>query len=158
MSKLRNTVGGLTVAGVLAVGTVGQYEGFRTHAYRDSVGIATVCYGETKGVRMGQVHTKAECDAMFGTRLDEFAGHVESCVVRPMPVKVEVAFTSLAYNIGWAGFCKSSVARLYHSGQDRAACDALLHFNRAGGRELPGLTRRRNSERTLCLQGLKERA
>lgn len=158
MSKLRKVGGGLTVAGVLAVGVVGQYEGLRTHAYRDSIGVPTICYGETKGVHLGQVHTKAECEAMFGTRLDEFANHIESCAHGALPVKTEVAFVSLGYNIGAAGFCRSSVARRWNAGDHAGACNAMLAYNRAGGRELSGLTRRRASERTLCLQGLREKA
>lgn len=155
MSKLRNTLGGMTVAGALAVGVVGQYEGLRTKPYYDSVHVLTVCYGETKNVK---AYTKAECDAMFGKRLDEFGNHVEACVHGAMPAKTEVAFVSLAYNIGWAGFCKSSVVRHWNAGDHPGACSAMMNFNRAGGRELPGLTRRRTSERTLCLQGLKEAA
>jgi lysozyme len=156
MSKLRNSLGGITVAGALAVGVIGQYEGTRYVPYYDSVHVLTVCQGETKDVRKDHVYTKAECDAMFGGRLDEFATHVEACAHGDMPKKTEVAFVSLAYNIGWAGFCKSSVVRHWNSGDHGGACNAMMNFNRAGGRELPGLTRRRNSERTLCLQGLKE--
>lgn len=63
------------------------------------------------------------------------------------------AFLSLSYNIGSAGFCKSSVARLWNAGETRAACDAMLEFNRAAGITMPGLTRRRTQERVLCLKG-----
>lgn len=59
----------------------------------------TICYGETKGVRMGQTATKAECDAMLLKRLDEFAGTVEACVKQPMSDRTLVSFVGLAYPI-----------------------------------------------------------
>src|SRR5262245_26015574 len=150
MSRLRKG----TAAGALAVAVVGGFEGLRTTAYEDAIGVPTICYGETRGVHLGDHKTKPECDAMLLTRLNEFAGRVEACVKRPMPDKVEVAFVSLAYNIGEGAFCASSVARLYSAGESRAACDAIMRFNRAGGHVLSGLTNRRKRERALCLEGL----
>jgi lysozyme len=150
MSRLRKG----TVAGALAVAVVGGFEGYRATAYQDAIGVPTICYGETKNVHLGERRTKADCDATLLARLDEFAGHVERCVKRRMSDKVEVAFVSLAYNIGAGAFCGSSVARLYNAGETRAACDAMMRFNRAGGRVLSGLTSRRKRERSLCLEGL----
>lgn len=144
-----------TLAGTLAVQKVGGDEGLRLKTYKDIVGVSTYCYGEIKGAKMGQVYTKAQCDALLLKRLDEFANHVESCITKPMSDKTEVAFTSLAYNIGWGGFCKSSVVRLYNQGKSTEACDAMKAFNRAGGRPVPGLTARRGRESKLCKEGLK---
>lgn len=150
MSRARKSAG--FAAALVAV--VGSAEGLRQTAYPDSIGVPTICYGETKGVQLGDHKTKAECDAMFVERLDEFANGVERCVKRPMSDKTEVAFVSLAYNIGMGGFCKSSVVRFYNAGATREACDAMLRFNRAGGVVFPGLTKRRERERKLCLEGL----
>lgn len=141
----------------LAISTIGGHEGLRTKAYRDSIGVPTICYGETRNVRMGMSRTKAECDAIFIARLDEFADKMERCVPSAkdpaaMGPNAYTAFLSLSYNVGSGGFCKSSVARLWNAGDHRGACDALLRFNRAGGRVLPGLTRRRKEERAMCLK------
>lgn len=154
MSRLRNAGAAGLVA--LAIGVVGVHEGLRTEAYRDPVGIPTICYGETRGVRMGQRHTKPECDEMLARRLDEFAGHMERCVpsAKAMPEPRYVAHLSLTYNIGEGAYCRSSVARLTNAGRIREACDAFLMWDRAGGRRLAGLTRRRQEERALCLKGL----
>lgn len=150
MSRLRKSA----IAGALAVSVVGAAEGYRSTAYLDSVDVPTICYGETRGVHLGQHKTKAECDDMLVKRLDEFANAVEKCIKRPMSIKTEVSFTSLGYNIGEGAFCKSSVVRLYNAGEARAACDAIMRYNRAGGRVLAGLTNRRKTERKLCLEGL----
>lgn len=141
-------------AGAMAVALVGGFEGLRLVAYRDVVGVATVCYGETRGVKMGDRHTKAECDAMLLKGLAEFEAGVERCVPVPMSDKTRVAHVSLAYNIGVGGYCKSSVARLANAGHMRASCDAFMKWNRAGGVVWPGLTRRRAAERDLCVAGL----
>lgn len=152
MSRLRKS----GYAAALAVTLIGGFEGLRTTAYRDSVGIPTICYGETKGVRMGDTKTKAQCDAMFVKRLDEFATKVEGCITRPMSDKTEVAFVSLAYNIGSGGFCSSSVVREYNKGNLKVACNKMELFNKAGGRVLFGLVKRRSAEASLCLEGIKE--
>lgn len=152
MSRLRK--GGYAAA--LAVTLIGGFEGLRTAAYRDIVGIPTVCYGETKGVRMGDKYTKDQCDAMLLKRLDEFANSVERCVTRPMPDKVLVGFTSLAYNIGEGGFCKSTTARLWNQGDLKGSCKAMEKFNKAGGRVVFGLVKRRSAETELCLKGVNE--
>lgn len=152
MSRIRK--GGLVAA--LAVAVVGAHEGLRTQAYRDAVDAPTVCYGETRGVRMGQRYTKPECDAMLARRLDEFADGMERCMpsARAMPERRYVAHLSLSYNIGTGAFCRSSVVRLTNAGHVREGCDAFLKWDRAGGRPLAGLTRRRREERAMCLEGL----
>lgn len=146
---------GAAAAG-LAVAVVGGFEGLRQVAYRDVVGVPTVCYGETRGVRMGDRHTRPECDAMLLKRLGEFAAGVERCTPSAvtMPDARYVAHVSLAYNIGVSAYCKSSVSRLENAGQTAASCDAFLKWNRAGGVVFPGLTRRRQAERALCREGL----
>ena len=139
----------------LCVGTITQFEGVRTTAYRDSVGIPTVCIGETKGVRMGQRFTLAECQAMLVERLGrDFAPAIEACVTRPMADDFYAAALSLSYNIGTGGFCRSSVVRHYNAGDRRAACNAFLLYDKAGGRVLAGLVKRRQAERALCLKGI----
>lgn len=141
----------------ICVPLVGGFEGLRQTAYPDPATKGppwTVCYGETKGVKRGDHHSVAECKAMLASSLEGYADKVEACITRPMPDAVEAAFISLAYNIGTGGFCKSSVARLWNDGHGRSACDAMLKFNRAAGIVFPGLTRRREAERALCLKGI----
>ena len=139
----------------LACTTITGFEGLRTTAYRDSVGVPTICIGETKDVRMGMTVSKSRCEAMLLKRLTEdFAPALERCITKPMGDDFYAAALSLSYNIGSAGFCKSSVARLYNAGDRRAACHAFLKFDRAGGRVLSGLAKRRKAEEALCLKGI----
>jgi lysozyme len=150
MSRIKK--GGALAA--LGVAVIGGFEGLRLVAYRDVVGTPTACFGETRGIRLGMKFSKPECDAMLLKGLDEFAAGVERCVpsARSMPEPRYIAHLSLAYNIGIGGYCKSSIARLENAGHTVAACDSFLKYNRAGGVVFPGLTRRREKERALCLR------
>lgn len=154
-SRLRKAGFGLTVAGALAVGFVGGKEGVSTKAYRDVVGVPTICFGETRGVKMGDTATMDECRAMLGDALVEFEGNMRACLTSPdkIPDKPYVAFLSLSYNIGSRAFCGSTVARKANAGDIRGACDAMLSWNKAGGRIIKGLTLRRQEERKMCLEG-----
>ena len=121
------------------------------------MGVWTICDGDTKGVRPGMVETEAGCTARLERQLVAHATPVLACVPalgRPQRQNQLVASVSLAYNIGTAGFCRSTAARRFNAGDWRGGCDAFLMWNKAGGREVRGLTLRRQRERALCLKGL----
>jgi len=124
-------------------------------AYLDAVKVPTACDGITRGVRMGQAYTEAQCTAKLEEELIAHASAVVACVPalygRPNQAAASV---SLAYNIGAAGFCRSTAARRFNAGQWAAGCDAFLMWNKAGGRVLGGLVSRRKRERALCLTGI----
>lgn len=157
-TRLKSAGVGLTVIGSLAVGLVGGWEGMKTRAYADKFagGIPTVCFGETRGVKMGDQYTPDECRAMLGDALVEFEQGMRKCLTNPdrIPAKSYVAFLSLSYNIGTGAFCRSSLARKLNAGDLRAACNELPKWNKAGGKVVKGLVNRRAEERKLCLQGL----
>ena len=156
MSRLKRAGVGITVAGSLAIGLIGGYEGLRTRTYLDVVGIPTVCFGETRGVQLGDQYTPEQCRAMLGDALIEFETNMRRCLVAPdmIPDKPYVAFLSLSYNIGSRAFCGSTVARRANAGDLRGACNAIPAWNRAGGRVIPGLVNRRTAEQKLCLEGV----
>lgn len=158
MSRLKGAAG-LTAAGAIAVALIAGWEGLRTVAYRDPVGIPTVCFGETRGVKMGDRYTVAECKEKLGNALLEYDAGMIKCLKNPaaIPDGVYVAMLSLSYNIGTGAFCRSSLPRLLDAGAYRAACDRLTAFNKAGGRVLKGLVNRRAAERKICIEGLRER-
>lgn len=130
-------------------------------AYRDIAGIPTACDGLTKGIRMGQRFTEAQCTALLETALIEHAAGVMRCtpgLALDLPRRDNVRFAaiSMAYNIGVGAWCGSTARRLVNAGQIRAACDAFLPWDKArvGGvlRPVKGLTRRRQRERAECLK------
>ncbi len=130
-------------------------------AYVDVVGVLTICDGDTKNVRRGQVATRAECEARLERQLIAHARPVLRCVPglgEPGRKNQLVASVSLAYNIGTTGFCRSSTARNFNAGQWVRGCHNMTLWNkgRVRGRLVPirGLTLRRARERDLCLEGL----
>lgn len=136
---------------------IGGWEGLRTVAYRDIVGVPTICFGETRGVKMGDSRTVEECRVMLGQGITEFAAAVDRCLTRPerIPDRTYAAFVSLAYNIGQGAFCGSTLARFANAGDLRGACDQILRWNRAGGKVVQGLVNRRKAEHEMCLEGLR---
>jgi lysozyme len=124
-------------------------------AYRDIVGIWTICDGDTSNVRPGMVETPEGCERRLEAQLVAHAEPVLRCtpVLRDRPDQLAAA-VSLAYNIGTAAYCRSTVARRFNAGDLRGACDAFLMWTKAGGRVVQGLVNRRRDERSICLRGL----
>jgi lysozyme len=140
-------------AAVLAVGLIAGFEGLRTKAYEDPVGIPTVCFGETKGVRLGDKYTPDQCAVMLEKTVYETEARIDRCIGVGVPDESRAAFLSFAYNVGSGAFCKSTLVRKLNAGDLVGACNELPRWNKAAGIPLPGLTKRRAAERELCLEG-----
>ena len=138
----------------LCVSLVGGFEGLRTVAYSDPVGIPTICFGETRDVHLGEHKTSAECGAMLVSRLAEFEAGMAQCLKPQVPDKTYAALLSFTYNVGTAAFCGSTLVKKANAGDLIGACNELPKWNRAAGIALAGLTARRGEERVLCLEGL----
>lgn len=158
-SRLIGAAGALTVVGALAFAVLTDHEGLRTRAYRDVVGVWTICIGDTKGVKPGDRDTVEGCKQRLARRLPDYEQPMRRCIKDPdaLPDKTYVAVLSLFYNIGPSKGCSSSVVAEINAGHFAKACDKLLAYRMAGGRVWPGLVRRRQAERKLCLEGLKEK-
>jgi lysozyme len=149
---------GIAAAAILSPFVSGWESGGKQHltAYQDIVGVWTLCDGETLGVKKGDTDTAEGCAIRLDTRLAGFAQEVAKCTPS-LKGKDELwaSATSLAYNIGTGAYCKSTVDRQFDAGNSRAACDAFLMWDKAGGKRVQGLANRRAAERTLCLKGIK---
>jgi lysozyme len=132
---------------------VGGFEGLYCTAYPDRLAhnIPTVCYGETEGVKLGDHYTPQQCSDMLAAKLPRYYSEIQSCIHVETSGNEKAAYTSFAYNVGSAGFCRSNSVRLLNKGKHREACSALMSWDMASGRHIPGLKRRRAAERDLCL-------
>ena len=135
----------------IALTVVAGFEGLRQYAYLDPVNVPTICFGETKNVKMGDTATIEQCKDMLMESLNEAHASVYRCVKVPMTPRREAALTSFTYNIGGGAFCKSTLVRKLNEGDTVGACNELLRWDKAKGITLPGLTKRREEERNLCL-------
>lgn len=141
------------------------WEGVHTTAYKDIVGVWTICWGETKGVKPGMKKTLAECDAMLTSRVtnDYYLPLVTSVPnFAKAPVSLQASMTSLAYNVGTGGARGSSAAKHLAAGRYAQACEAATAWNKAGGKVVRGLVNRREmgdaqrlGEAELCMSGVK---
>lgn len=154
--KLRKRMVAGTAAAALAVTFVGGKEGMRLKAYRDIVGVPTICAGETRGVTVDMVFTRAQCEAILLKGLSDFEDDVLRCAPKMADAPDErlVAHVSLAFNIGASAYCHSTVARRFNAGDVGGSCDAFDMWDRAGGRRVNGLSVRRDDEQVLCRKGL----
>lgn len=135
-------------------------EGIRQYAYRDSPGILSVCYGSTTNVQAGKFYSMDECKARLTKDMLIAVNTVDRCVPG-LPTNVLAAFSDAVYNIGPKIACDtnhSTAARYLVSGNYKLACNQLIYWNKStihGVKiALPGLTKRRETERQLCIKGL----
>ena len=137
---------------------VKRFEGLRLDAYKDPVGVVTIGYGYTNragfgpGVQMGDRWTEAQAENMLREGLERFGARIEPMFSRPPNENKFGAFVSLAYNIGTTAFQKSTALRRFNAGDEEGAAEALTWFNKAGGKTLRGLVRRREAEKELFLR------
>lgn len=137
----------------LAVDLIRRFEGCKLTAYRCAAGVLTIGWGETLGVKEGDVWTQEQADEILRRRAAQFMlAAIKRCpqLLRE-PSERLAACTSLAYNIGTGAFAASSVARHTTRRDYARAADSFLLWNKAAGRVLRGLTIRRESERAAYL-------
>jgi lysozyme len=131
-----------------------EFEGFRSKAYLCPADVWTIGYGHTSMagppvVKEGMTVSRAEGDRILKTDLKKYEAFVREAIRVELTPSQFSACVSLCYNIGGGAFKKSSVARFCNKRQWKNAADAFALWNKAGGRVLPGLVRRRAAEAAL---------
>jgi lysozyme len=163
VAKITNTKvaaggAGLAVAaGLFAILWTGQ-EGTRFRAYQDSIGIWTICEGDTRNVRPGMMETPAGCAQRTHGIVRESLIKADVLVKPDMTYGEWIAFADFIGNAGEANFKKSSMLKYANRGERQKACDAFRLWVYAGGRDCRspqsncyGLVTRREIERRYCL-------
>ena len=145
-----------------------SWEGYSATPYNDGAhplpGHATIGYGTllhygpvTAADRKKYGHgiTKTQARALMAKELVKTEGAVRRLLGyrarRKMSQAQFDALVSFTYNVGIGGFAGSTLLRLIKSGHLGYAARQFAKWNKAGGAEMPGLTRRRESERQLYL-------
>lgn len=155
-------VGGLGV-GKIATEMLADVEGERIVAYLDVVGVPTVCYGETLGVRLGDELTHEQCLGLLEAHVAHTLEFVYSELKWVPPDPTTAALVSFVYNVGEASAARSTAFRLMREHNVYEGCQALgawtkATYRRRDGRPykvtVPGLVNRRAKEIELCLLGI----
>ena len=146
-------------ASAIAVAMIAGFEGYRDRAYDDGVGVQTIGFGTTRHedgrpIKPGDRTTPERAVVMLATEADTIARELAECIGDvPLYRHEWDAFVSWAYNVGSAAACRSTlVKKLRQNPPDyEGACRELLKWVYAGGRELPGLVKRRQAEYRMCM-------
>lgn len=147
----------LAIAGALA----SKFEGDVRTAYKDPVGIVTVCEGHTgPDIVPGKVYSDAECAEFKRRDMLAASAVVDRCITGPLTVGQRAALIDFAYNVGPGragvkdGLCtlkngkQPAIRRLFNAGQGMQACREFPKWN---AQKLRGITRRRAAEEATCL-------
>ncbi|AHG63199.1 lysozyme [Advenella mimigardefordensis] len=137
-----------------------SYEALRLQAYDDGVGVWTIGWGHTKGVKKGDKITVAQAEQYLRDDLVRFEKAVNEWVTVPLQQSQYDALVSFAFNVGTGnpdpkygktGFYWSTLRRLLNEGDYIGAANEFLRWDKAGGKVLAGLTRRRKDEYNMFL-------
>lgn len=128
-----------------------SFEGCRLNAYLDAVGIPTIGYGSTKDVNIGDTITQNEAETLLHQDLIRF----EKCINEYVNVDLDQneydALICFAFNVGCNAVKNSTLLKLLNSGDFAGAAQQFKRWDKAGGKPLAGLTRRRQAESELFL-------
>jgi len=150
-SNPRTKVALLVVSGMSMIG-IALHEGYVGHTYKDSVGVNTIGFGTTVGVKPGQKITVERALVKLGTNVTEKEQAMKKCLGDvPLYQHEWDAYVSLSYNIGTGGFCSSTLVKKLKVADYNGACKEILRWNRAGGRVNDGLVKRRRDEYRQCM-------
>lgn len=151
----------IATAAALVLGALPAREGVRYVAYSDPVGVATLCMGHVKGVKLGMTATHEQCVAWAGEEVMGAIAQIRRCHPQlEFTAPQLAAFTDGVYNLGAGLVCdprKSTMARKLYAGDIAGACREFPKWDK--GRiagvlvPLPGLTKRRAQNMAQCLEG-----
>lgn len=127
-----------------------EFEGRRLKAYRDSVDILTIGFGHTgPDVQLGQTITAERAAELLRRDVSRFEAAVKNATTVPLTQGQFDAMVSFSFNVGPGALHRSTLLRMVNAGDFAGAAKQFQRWNKAGGKVLAGLTRRRVAERAI---------
>ena len=126
-----------------------KFEGFESRAYLCPAGVWTIGYGHTKDVKEGDEWSQAHAEHMLEIELEEFCEYVNKMVKVPLEQYQFDALVAWVYNLGAGNFKESTLLKVLNQGDYDDVPHQIKRWNKAGGRVLQGLVRRREAEALL---------
>lgn len=126
-----------------------KFEGCELEAYKCSAGVWTIGYGHTKGVEEGMTITKDQAEEMLLEELVEYEKAVEEAVHNQLDQCMFDALVSWTYNLGPTNLNSSTMLKVLNAGEYDEVPAQIKRWNKAGGKVLEGLVRRREAEALL---------
>jgi len=132
-----------------------KFEGLELEAYQCAAGVWTIGYGYIKGVQEGDVWSEEKADYMLFRELEEeYEGYVNDYVHVPLNQCQFDALCSFVYNLGGNALKNSTLLKVLNTGDYEGVPEQIMRWNKAGGKVLAGLVRRRECE-SLLFQGMR---
>ena len=131
------------------INLIKHFEGCELEAYKCPAGVWTIGYGHIKGVQQGDVITEQEADNMLVEELEEYENYIHNLVNCPLNQNQFDALVSWVYNLGSSNLQASTQLKVLNAGDYAGVPAQMLRWNKAGGKVLEGLTRRRQAEADL---------
>jgi lysozyme len=139
----------------LGIDMMHHFEGCRLQAYQCSAKVWTIGWGNTyyqdkRPVKQGDVITQAQANELFEMVMNEFAIEVRRALTKELNENQFSALVCFAYNVGIGNLKKSTLLRKANiNPNDETIAGEFAKWNKAGGKVLNGLTRRRLAEADL---------
>lgn len=150
-AKQRIAVAALVLSSAGLIG-IAISEGYRGEAYIPVKGdVPTIGFGTTAGVKMGDSTDPVRALIQLNADADAYQKRLRQCIKVPLYQHEWDAYVSWAYNVGTGAACGSTLVKKLNAGDYPGACNELMRWTRSGGREIPGLVKRRQQERAKCL-------
>ena len=128
-----------------------EFEGLKLRSYLCPANVWTIGVGHTKTAKPNMVITEARAKELLRSDLAEFEAGVSKLVKVPLTSDQFSALVSLAFNVGLGNVASSTLLKKLNEGDYQGAADQFPRWNKAAGKVLAGLTRRREAERVLWL-------
>ena len=125
------------------------FEGFEGKAYLCPANVWTIGYGRTKNVQEGDRITKVQAERDLLEELEEFAEQVLNSVKVELTQNELDALTSWTYNLGVGNLNSSTLLKKLNAGDKNSVPSEMVRWNKAAGKVLAGLTKRREAEAML---------
>jgi len=129
------------------------FEGVKHTSYKDSVGVWTIGYGHTKGVRKGMHCDEAMAEEWLIQDVADAEKAVNLFVYQELDQEEFDALVDFVFNLGSGNFLRSTLLLKINAGDWLGAAAEFDRWNKAGGKVLAGLVRRRAAEEKLFRQG-----
>lgn len=138
------------------INLIKQFEGCRLTAYQDSVGVWTIGYGWTqpvdgKPIAKDMIITQQKANQLLTEGVAQYEKGVTNLVTVQLNQNQYDALVDFAYNLGVNALKGSTLLKKLNAGDYYGAANEFTKWNKAGGKELAGLTRRREAEKSLFL-------
>jgi lysozyme len=115
-------------------------------AYKCAAGVWTIGYGHTKDVTEGMEITQAEAETMLKDELLDYCNYVDMYVQVPLEQNQFDALVSWTYNLGPTNLKSSTMLKVLNTGKYEDVPEQIKRWNKANGKMLDGLIRRREAE------------